>query len=173
MREAAKGHFRTSTRPGTRSALPPSTDIVSVLRHVRSVEISAAGHTSSSLGRHIRESCPLVAQIVPCDVWRGEWCRRRLIDLGDRDLILRHKHEQAFQPGHGMASRSATAQSNVTMLRWGSSTLLTLAAMAQLAALPAAAAQRARPASPVDADGHGSFGQSCFPKTLNHQLRTF
>ena len=26
---------------------------------------------------------------------------------------------------------------------------------------------------PVDADEHGSFGQSRFPKTLNHQLRIY
>jgi lipoprotein-anchoring transpeptidase ErfK/SrfK len=71
--------------------------------------------------------------------------------LKNRDLTLRHKREQAFQPGHGMANRFATAQSTVAMRRWGPPTIVTLAAMALLTALTAAAARQARPASPTEA----------------------
>ena len=80
--------------------------------------------------------------------------------LENRDLTLRHKREQAFQPGHGMASRFATAQSTVAMRRWGPPTIVTLAAMALLAALTAAAAARqARPASPAEATAPRDAGE--------------
>jgi hypothetical protein len=52
----------------------------------------------------------------------------------NRDLTLRHKRGQAFQPGQGMASRFAIAQSTVAMRRWGPPTIVTLAAMALLTA---------------------------------------
>ena len=78
----------------------------------------------------------------------------------NRDLTLRHKREQAFQPGHGMASRFATAQSTVAMRRWGPPTIVTLAAMALLTALTAAAAARqARPASPTEATAPRDAGE--------------
>ena len=78
----------------------------------------------------------------------------------NRDLTLRHKREQAFQPGHGMASRFATAQSTVAMRRWGPPAIVTLAAMALLAALTAAAAARqARPASPTEATAPRDAGE--------------
>ena len=80
--------------------------------------------------------------------------------FGNRDLTLRYRCEQAFQPGHGMASRFATAQSTVAMLRWGPPTIMTLAAMALLAALTAAAsARQARPASPVEATAPRDAGE--------------
>ena len=80
--------------------------------------------------------------------------------LKNRDLTLRHKREQAFQPGHGMASRFATAQSTVAMRRWGPPTIVTLAAMALLAALTAAAAARqARPTSPIEATAPRDAGE--------------
>jgi lipoprotein-anchoring transpeptidase ErfK/SrfK len=70
----------------------------------------------------------------------------------NRDLTRRHKREQVFQAGHGMANRFATAQSTVAMRRWGPPTIVTLAAMALLTALTAAAtARQARPASPTEA----------------------
>ena len=59
-----------------------------------------------------------------------------------------------------MASRFATAQSTGVKLRWGSPTIVTLAAMALLAALTAAAAARqARPALPVEATAPREAGE--------------
>ena len=53
-----------------------------------------------------------------------------------------------------------TAQSTVTMRRWGPPTMVTLSAMALLAALTAAAAARqARPASPVEATAPREAGE--------------
>src|SRR6478672_931341 len=80
----------------------------------------------------------------------------------NRDLTRRHKRAQAFQPGHGMANRFATAQSTVAMRRWGPPTVVTLAAMALLAALTAAAAaaaRQARPASPTEATAPRDAGE--------------
>ena len=117
--------------------------------HVSFVAISAASHPFSCSGCRILEICPRVAPIVPCDDWRRQWCRRRLVDSKNRDLTLRHKLGQAFQPGHGMASRSATAQSTVAMRRWGPPAIVTLAAVAAVTALTGAAtARQARPAHP-------------------------
>ena len=80
--------------------------------------------------------------------------------LKNRDLTLRHTRGQAFQPGHGMASRFATAQSTVAMRRWGPPTIVTLAAMALLTALTAAAAARqARPISPTEATAPRDAGE--------------
>ena len=95
------------------------------------------GRTDSSLRR-------LAASMVPAAVGR----------LKNRDLTLRHKRGQAFQPGHGMASRFATAQSTVAMRRWGPPTIVTLAAMALLTALTgAAAAQTGAPRLTHRGDG--------------------
>ena len=78
----------------------------------------------------------------------------------NRDLTLRHKLEQAFQPGHGMASRSATAQSTVAMRRWGPPAIVTLAAVAAVTALTGAAtARQARPAAPTEATAPREAGE--------------
>ena len=80
--------------------------------------------------------------------------------LKNRDLTLRHKLEQAFQPGHGMASRSATAQSTVAMRRWGPPAIVTLAAVAAVTALTGAAtARQARPAAPTEATAPREAGE--------------
>src|SRR3954471_19949350 len=59
-----------------------------------------------------------------------------------------------------MVKRSATAQSTVTMRRWGSPAIVTLAAMAALTALTAgAAARQARPAAAIEATAPRGAGE--------------
>ena len=79
----------------------------------------------------------------------------------NRDLTLdRRKRGQAFQPGHGMVNRFATAQSTVAMRRWGPPAIVALAAMAALTALTAdAAARQARPAPPTEATAPRDAGE--------------
>jgi hypothetical protein len=93
----------------------------------------------------------------------------------NRDLTLRHKRRQAFQPGHGMANRFATAQSTVAMRRWGPPTIVTLAAMALLTASTAAAAARqARPTSPTEATAPRDAGEPIMAiVSIKTQLVTF
>src|SRR5579864_414680 len=65
------------------------------------------------------------------------------------DLTLdRRKRGQSFQPEHGMANRSATAQSTVEQ-RWAPPVLVTLAGVAALMALTADAAARQVRAAPT------------------------
>jgi len=59
-----------------------------------------------------------------------------------------------------MVKRSATAQSTVTMRRWGSPAIVTLTAMAALTALTAgAAARQARPAAAIEATAPREAGE--------------
>ena len=67
------------------------------------------------------------------------------------------KRGQAFQPGQGMANRSATARSTAAMRRWGAPALVTLAMIGALSA--GAAARPAHPAPPTEATAPREAGE--------------
>jgi lipoprotein-anchoring transpeptidase ErfK/SrfK len=85
----------------------------------------------------------------------GYWLSRH------RDLTLdRHKRGHIILAGHGMVNRFTTAQSTVTMRRWGPAVIVTLAGMAALTALTAdAAAGQPRPAPPKEATAPREAGE--------------
>src|SRR4051794_20552787 len=79
-------------------------------------------------------------------------------------IAIRHPVDagagKAFQSGHGMVNRLATAQSSVAMRRRGPPGIIALAAMAALTALTVgAAARQAKPATPAEASAPREAGE--------------
>src|SRR5262249_12634875 len=79
----------------------------------------------------------------------------------NRDVTLDLRiRRQRFQPEQGMVNRLATAQSTLSMRRWGPAAIVALATVAALTALTAdAAPKQARPAQPQEATAQRDAGE--------------
>jgi lipoprotein-anchoring transpeptidase ErfK/SrfK len=89
----------------------------------------------------------------------GVWCWLLVIQGSRFDTRSTHTRT-SIPPGDGMINRSKTAQSTVSLRRWGPAAIVTFAAMAALTALTADAAPREpRPAQPKEATAPREAGE--------------
>ena len=99
-----------------------------------------------SLDRRLQARRSGAVSLINPTECRVEVTQKLIADLAGR------KRGEAFQPGHGMVTRSMTAQSTVATRRWRGPAIVTLAAIAALAPLTAdAKARQARPAPTSEA----------------------